>query len=57
MTRIQALLALLPVLLITAGLVWQFGPYGLYGGGLLTGLVIGFYDPEKGDGDDGKPVA
>lgn len=53
MTRTQALLALLPVLFVTAGLVWQFGPYGLYGGGVLATLVIGFYDPEKGGGSDG----
>jgi hypothetical protein len=52
-TRIQALAALLLFLLMaTAAAVWQFGPYGLYGGALFGAVAMTFVDIEKG-GDDG----
>jgi hypothetical protein len=51
-TRVQALLALLLFLLMgTAGAVWQFGPYGLYGGAAAgIGLLMAI-DIEKGGSD------
>lgn len=56
MTRIQALAALLLFLLMaTAGAVWQFGPYGLYGGALAGVIAISFVnigDNEKKGGED-----
>lgn len=55
-TRNQSLVGLiLFVLALTAGAVWQFGPYGLYGGGLLVIAILSFTDidkPTKG-GDSG----
>lgn len=52
MTRIQALAALLlAILLSTAGAVWQFGPYGLYGGAALIIALVSFANIEKGDVD------
>ncbi len=51
MTTKQALGALLlAILLTTAGLTWQFGPYGLYGGAALIGLLVSFVNIEKGGG-------
>lgn len=53
MTRVQALLALLLFLLMaTAGAVWQFGPYGFYGGAAIGTVILMVIDIEKG-GDDG----
>lgn len=52
MTRVQALLALLLFLLMaTAGAVWQFGPYGLYGGAAIGVGILMVIDIEKGGGD------
>lgn len=45
---------LLSILTATAGAVWQFGPYGLYGGALIGLLALTFVDiekPEKKGGD------
>ena len=55
MPRICAPLALLLFLLMaTAGAVWQFGPYGLYGGAALGALMLTFVDfDEKKKGGDG----
>lgn len=59
MTRNQALMALLLfVLMATAGAVWQFGQYGLYGGAGLLLLIFSFIDidkpdKKKGGADDG----
>jgi hypothetical protein len=52
----QAVIAVAFLLLLaTAGAVWQFGPYGLYGGALAGALALTFVDIEKkrGDGVDG----
>jgi hypothetical protein len=54
MTQSQALFALLLfVLMATAGGVWQFGPYGLYGGAAVGVAAISFINIKKGDRDDG----
>jgi hypothetical protein len=40
----------------TAGAVWQFGPYGLYGGAVVGLLALTFVNVEKkkeGGEDDG----
>jgi hypothetical protein len=48
-TKTQALVALLLFLLMaTAGAVWQFGPYGLYGGALIGLIALAFIDIDKG---------
>ncbi|MGW0682874.1 hypothetical protein ACWD2L_05870 [Streptomyces sp. NPDC002754] len=53
MTRNWALLALLLFLLMaTAGAVWQFGPYGLYGGAFVGALALTFIEIEKKGGED-----
>lgn len=50
----MALAALLLFLLMaTAGAVWQFGPYGLYGGSALGVLILTFVNIEKGGDGDG----
>jgi len=38
--------------MVTAGAVWQFGPYGLYGGAVAGAVALAFIDVKKG-GDDG----
>ena len=57
MTRTQAVLAVAVLLLMaTAGAVWQFGYYGLYGGALVGVIALTFVDVEKkkeGGGDNG----
>ena len=53
MTPTQAVIAVAVLLLMaTAGAVWQFGPYGLYGGAVAGAVALGFIDVKKG-GDDG----
>jgi hypothetical protein len=36
----------------TAGAVWQFGPYGLYGGAVAGAVALAFIDVRK-EGDGG----
>ena len=49
MTSIQALTAItFFYLLIVAGAVWQFGPYGLYGGGAVGLAALTFVDTKGG---------
>lgn len=50
MTRFQILLVfLVGYLMATAGLVWEFGQYGLMGaGGLLAVVAAGFIDVRGG---------
>lgn len=51
-TPYQALLAMVSCyMLLVAGAVWQFGFYGLYGGGAVGVLVLSFIDIKKGDTD------
>lgn len=53
MTPTQAVIAVAVLLLmVTAGAVWQFGPYGLYGGAVAGAVALAFIDVKKG-GDDG----
>lgn len=53
MTPTQAVIAVAVLLLMaTAGAVWQFGPYGLYGGAVAGAVALAFIDVKKG-GDDG----
>jgi hypothetical protein len=50
MTPTQAVLAVaLLLLMATAGAVWQFGPYGLYGGAVVGALALAFVDVRKED--------
>lgn len=54
MTPTQAVVAVaLLLLMATAGAVWQFGPYGLYGGAVAGLVALSFVnvenDVEKGD--------
>lgn len=52
MTTREALCAMfMAILLLTAGFVWLFGPYGLIGGGAAVLLVTLFSD--KREDDDG----
>lgn len=52
MTTREALCAmLLAVLMLTAGFVWMFGPYGLMGGGAAVLILTLFTD--KREDDDG----
>jgi hypothetical protein len=52
-TPTQAVLAVaLLLLMATAGAVWQFGPYGLYGGAFVGAVALAFVDIRK-EGDDG----
>lgn len=52
MTPYQALLAMVSCyMLLVAGAVWQFGFYGLYGGGVAGMLVLSFINIKKGDTD------
>lgn len=52
-TPTQALIAVVLLLLMaTAGAVWQFGPYGLYGGAATGALVMTFVNVRK-EGEDG----
>jgi hypothetical protein len=52
-TPTQAVLAVAVLLLMaTAGAVWQFGPYGLYGGAAVGLVALSFVDVRKED-DDG----
>jgi hypothetical protein len=52
-TPTQAVIAVaLLLLMATAGAVWQFGPYGLYGGAFVGALALAFVDLKKG-GEDG----
>lgn len=38
----------------TAGAVWQFGAYGLYGGAFVGLVALSFVDVKKGgEGDNG----
>jgi hypothetical protein len=41
------------LLMAIAGAVWQFGPYGLYGGAVVGLAALSFVNIEKGDSDDG----
>ncbi|WP_432112860.1 hypothetical protein [Streptomyces sp. S1] len=51
MTTREALCAILiSILLVTAGLVWLLGPYGLIGGGVAVLLMTLFTD-KKEDAD------
>lgn len=53
MTQTQAVLAVAFLLLMaTAGGVWQFGFYGLYGGAAVGLIALSFVDVRKED-DDG----
>lgn len=55
-TRNQAVATLLLFLLMaTSGAVWQFGPYGLYGGAFVGLVTLGFIhiDSDKKKGGDG----
>lgn len=36
----------------TAGAVWQFGPYGLYGGAFVGAFTLTFVEIDKKGGDD-----
>ena len=50
MTPIQAVIAVaLLLLMATAGAVWQFGPYGLYGGAVVGALALTLVDVRKED--------
>lgn len=50
MTNREALCALFfAIMMVTAGFVWMFGPYGLLGGGFTVGLVTLFTDREEDD--------
>lgn len=52
MTTREALCAIfMAILIVTAGLVWLLGPYGLIGGGLAVLLVTLLTD--KKEDDDG----
>lgn len=54
MTRNQALLfGLLLLLMATGAAVWQFGPYGLYGGALVGLVVLSLTDVDEKGGSDG----
>jgi uncharacterized membrane protein len=51
MTPTQAVLAVAFLLLMaTAGAVWQFGYYGLYGGALAGAIALSFADVKKKGG-------
>jgi hypothetical protein len=53
MTPTQAVLAVaLLLLMATAGAVWQFGPYGLYGGAAAGLIALSFVNVEKTKGGD-----
>lgn len=53
MTPTQAVFAVAVLLLMAvAGAVWQFGPYGLYGGAVAGAVALAFVDVRKG-GDGG----
>lgn len=46
MKRLEALLATATAfLMVTAGAVWQFGPYGLLGAGAVALVVLTFVNP------------
>lgn len=48
MTPTQAVVAVaLLLLMATAGAVWQFGPYGLYGGAFVGLVALTFVNVEK----------
>lgn len=50
MTPTQAVIAVAVLLLMaTAGAVWQFGPYGLYGGAVAGAIAMSFVDVKGGD--------
>lgn len=52
MTTREALCALVIAIgLVTAGGVWMFGPYGLFGGGVLLGVLT--LATDKKEDDDG----
>ncbi|MFD8117085.1 hypothetical protein [Streptomyces microflavus] len=53
MTRAEALCALIfAFLLIAAGVVWLFGPYGLVGAGVVGGAAVSAINIKgEGDGD------
>lgn len=57
MTPTQAVIAVaLLLLMATAGAVWQFGYYGLYGGALAGLIALSFVNVEKvekGGDEDG----
>lgn len=54
MTPTQAVIAVgLLLLMAIAGAVWQFGPYGLYGGAVVGLVALSFIDVKKGGEDDG----
>lgn len=54
MTPTQAVIAVaLLLLLATAGAVWQFGPYGLYGGAAAGLIALTFVNVKEKGGDDG----
>ena len=53
MTPTQAVLAVAFLLLMaTAGAIWQFGYYGLYGGAVAGAIALSFVNVRK-EGDDG----
>jgi len=53
MTTREALCAMLmAILMLTAGFVWLFGPYGLIGGGVAV-LVLTLFTDKREDGEDG----
>lgn len=51
MKRHEALIALLlGIALVTAGVTWKFGPYGLAGAGLFILVSLMFANTKGGDG-------
>lgn len=48
MKRLEALaLAVACFLIVTAGLTWKFGPYGLIGSGAVALVLLVFVDTDK----------
>lgn len=51
MTTREALCALfISILMLTAGFVWLYGPYGLLGGGAAVAVVTLATDRKEGEG-------
>lgn len=45
MKRIEALIGIVVAYtMITAGVVWQFGPWGLVGSGAVAMIVLAFFE-------------
>lgn len=52
-TREAFYVLVVAILILTAGFVWLFGPFGLLGGGASIGLLALFFDTD-GKREDGN---